>query len=112
MIYKIWFRRIVLEWNVYERNIKNTPLEKVMWNGERKEIEKCQKVTEDWGEIMEKDFLYKVSEKLYDSGIWKKKSSLLCPTKVKQNIGTLYPGDAQNRIRQHVIQKIRKCFLT
>lgn len=60
---------------------------------------------------MEKDFLYKVSEKLYDSGIWKKKSSLLCPTKVKQNIGTLYPGDAQNRIRQHVIQKIRKCLL-
>ena len=60
---------------------------------------------------MKKDFLYKLAEKIYEKSIKRGRVRILCSSKIRQNIGALYPGEDANKVKQHVIQKIRICML-
>lgn len=60
---------------------------------------------------MEKDFLYKFSEKLYIRFIQKDKSGKLLSAQVKENMGKLYPASEALEIKKYYVRKISLSFL-
>lgn len=61
---------------------------------------------------MEKDFLYKISEKIFCRFIQKDRSGRWLSKQVGEDMEKLYPSSGKERVRQHYIRKIRLSLLT
>lgn len=56
---------------------------------------------------MEKDFLYKISQRVFSRYIQKDESGRWFSKQVKENMGRLYPFSAAAKIKEYYVQKIR-----